>query len=295
VFTAPLAMNASQYWDVGPGGVTVGTIATNGFLLEIAGSGTARLTGSVSGTGGVALSGHRLEMTGSSGYTGGTWVHGGTLALSGTLGGTAGVVVGASGTFAGTGRSLVGPISGAGWVEPGASAGILTAPAVSPAAGLDFAFELTGTGAPTWSNAVASVNDVLRLTDLATPFTTSLAAVNAVDVFFGVASFGFNDTFLGGFFTDKSGDFLSSVQSATLNYFVLGDGLGLARFYGGQGYYAVDPSLVTLSTVAVASADFAGGTVSNGQVTQFIVVPEPAALMLLGIAVPWLLRRRVAA
>ena len=38
-----------------------------------------------------------------------------------------------------------------------------------------------------------------------------------------------------------------------------------------------------VSTVSVASANFAGGTVTNGQVLQFAVVPEPATLGLVAV------------
>lgn len=80
-FTAPITLGTSQYWNVGPGGVTVASVNTGtaGYLLEIDGSGTARITGTVSGAGGIAVSGRRLELTGSNSFTGGTWVHAGTL------------------------------------------------------------------------------------------------------------------------------------------------------------------------------------------------------------------------
>jgi hypothetical protein len=52
-FTATLALGDHQFWDVGPGGLTTAAIDTRGRLLEIAGSGTAVIAGSVVGTGGV--------------------------------------------------------------------------------------------------------------------------------------------------------------------------------------------------------------------------------------------------
>ena len=78
-----IVLGASQYWNVGPGGVTAAAIDTGtaGYLLEIDGSGTARFTGTISGSGGIALTGQRLDLTGSNTFTGGTWVHGGTLSL----------------------------------------------------------------------------------------------------------------------------------------------------------------------------------------------------------------------
>lgn len=288
-FSAAVAFGDTQYWDVGAGGVTAAAIATNGWLLEIAGSGTARITGSVSGTGGLALSGHRLELTGSSSYTGGTWVHGGTLVVNGTIAASSGVSLDAGARLGGSGR--VAAISGAGLVGPGNSPGILTAPSVNPAGGLDFAFELTQEGPPVWGDATSSANDVLRLTDATTPFASSLSAANSIDVYLAATSLANGDTFQGGFFTDKSSSFLTSVQNATFTYYVLGNGLGTDAVYNGQGYYLLDtdfwPSFeeVIVSTVSVASATFADGTVTNGQVMQFAVVPEPTSLSLAAIGV----------
>ena len=81
---------------------------------------------------------------------------------------------------------------------------------------------------------------------------------------------------------------------------VRADGLGTAKTYNGQGYYLLDTSFwpsyetVNVSTVSVASANFADGTVTNGQVMQLVVVPEPAAigLAVLGVALAAVVRRR---
>ena len=296
-FSAGLVLGDHQYWDVGAGGVTAAAINTSGKLLEIAGSGTARITGAVSGTGGLALSGHRLELSGSSSYTGGTWVHAGTLEVNGVIAASSGVALDAGAVLGGTGR--VSAISGAGLVGPGNSPGILTALSVAPAGGLDFGFEFTQEGAPLWATGTASGNDVLRLTD-PTPFTTTLGASNAIDVYLGMTSLSLGDTFQGGFFTDASSNFLSSIQNAAFTYYVLGNGAGTAKTYNGQGYYLLDTSFwpsfetVTVSTVSVASANFADGTVTSGQVMQLVVVPEPAAigLALLGMALAAAVRRR---
>lgn len=284
-FSASLTLGDHQYWDIGAGGVTAATINTNGKLLEIAGSGTARITGAVSGTGGLALSGHRLELTGSSSYTGGTWAHAGTLVVDGNIAASSGVAVDAGAALGGSGR--VSAISGAGMVAPGNSPGILTATSVDPSGGLDFGFEFGKTGAPIWATGTASGNDVLRLT-AGPPITTALGAGNAINVYFNVASLALNDTFQGGFFTDASAEFLSSIQNAAFTYYVLGNGAGTATTYGGQGYYLLDTSFwpafdeVLVSTVSVPIADFADGTVTNGRVMQLVVVPEPGAI---GLAV----------
>jgi len=80
---APITLGTSQMWNVGPGGVTAAAVntGTTGFLLEIDGSGTARIAGPISGAGGLALSGQRLELSGSNSFSGGTWVHAGTLSI----------------------------------------------------------------------------------------------------------------------------------------------------------------------------------------------------------------------
>ncbi len=298
-FSANLVLGDHQVCDVGTGGVTAATINTSGKLLEIAGSGTARITGAVSGTGGLALSGHRLELTGSSSYTGGTWVHSGALVVDGNIAASSGVAIDAGAGLGGTGR--VSTISGAGMVGPGNSPGILTATSVSPSGGLDFAFEFTKNGAPIWATGTASGNDVLRLTATSSPFTTALGSANAVDVYLSATSLALGDTFQGGFFTDASASFLSSIQNAAFTYYVLGNGAGTAKTYNGQGYYLLDTSFwpsfesVTVSTVSVASANFADGTVTNGQVMQLVVVPEPAAigLAVLGVALAAVVRRRM--
>lgn len=308
--TAPVTLGASQYWDVGPGGVTAGAINTAGFLLEVAGSGTATITGNVSGAGGVALSGSRLEMNGTSSYTGRTWVHSGTLVVNGSIASSSGVTINPGGSLivngsiptaggivvpAGSalgGSGVVGAVSGAGSVDPGNSPGILTTPSVNPTGGLDFNFEFTQLGNPTWSNASASGNDVLRLTDASTPLTASLTSNNTIAVYLDVASISFGDTFRGGFFTDRDVDFLSSLENATFSYFLADPGGSIS--YNGVTYdpYA-GPLTFDWSTVSV-TADFSGGS-STGFVSQFMAVPEPSTWVLLAVATAgaaWVRRRR---
>lgn len=275
-FTAPITLGASQYWDVGSGGVTAGAIATGGNLLEVAGTGTAILSGDVSGAGGVALSGTRLEMSGTSSYTGGTWVHAGTLVVNGSIATSSGVTVNAGGTLAGSGT--VAAISGAGMISPGNSPGILTAPSVNPGGGLDFAFEFTQTGSPTWGSTTASGNDVLRLTDLSTPFVSALTSGNEVDVYLDVGSLTIGDTFRGGFFTDLNTDFLATLENATFNYF-LASGTGSVTYNSVTYDPYTGPLSFDWSTVS-ETATFSGGS-QTGFVSQFVVVPEPVTWALL--------------
>jgi autotransporter-associated beta strand protein len=243
----------------------------------------------LTGSGGITKTGTGSLVVGvDAAYTGATAVNAGTLRVGGALSGTSGVTIAAGALLAGSG-TVAATIGGAGTIGPGNSPGILTALQADPSAGLDFDFEFTQANAdPTWSNATASVNDVLRLTDSVAPFTASLAAPNNVNVFLGVSSLTQGDTFTGGFFTDASADFLATVQAATFVYYVEGNGGGSAITSNGTSYYSLaqfDPSLsIDVSTVQIGSANFSSGTITNGYSTEFVVVPEPGSLVALGLA-----------
>jgi len=233
-----------------------------------------------------------LTLSGTSSYAGATTVETGKLVVNGSIAASSGVSLAAGTSLAGSG--VVSVLSGAGSVNPGNSPGILTAESIDPSAGTDFAFELTSLGSPDYSNATASLNDVLRLTG-ETPSTAALTSENVVDLYFGVSSLSAGDVFRGGVYVDVAEDasglaaFLAAVEGATYNYYVLGDGAG-THAYGGVGYYTLDEFNAAnatayefaMSTVADAAA-FAGGGTVNGGVMQFAVVPEPNALVLLAI------------
>jgi len=289
----------------------VGTITGAAFGLTVGGSGNTVLN-SILGTttGGLVKDGTgKLMLSAVNTYTGATTVTAGTLVVNGSLASTAGLNV-ASGAFLGGSGSLASTIAGAGLVGPGNSPGILTALAVNPSAGTDFSFEMTGTGAPVWSVASASVNDVLRLTSASSPFTSPLDGSNAVNIYFQVASLAVGDTFQGGFFTDATlaqSNLLTNVSAERFNYFVKGDGSG-SSVYNGVNYYtwsdySARPGSgitdVAMSTRTVASANFATGTVTNGQVVELVIVPEPDTIIFAGIGIgmaAWSIwkRRRIA-
>jgi autotransporter-associated beta strand protein len=157
---------------------------------DIADSGTSKVN--------VTVRGGTWTIASNASYTGQTRVDGGTLLVDGSVVGTSGMTVLAGGRLGGAG-SIGTALTGAGLVSPGNSPGILTATQLDPTGGLDQAFEFTATGSPTYGNAAASVNDVLRLTDATTPFATSLSFGNVIDVYFDVATLTAGDTFKGGF------------------------------------------------------------------------------------------------
>ncbi len=240
-----------------------------------------------------------LSLAGDNSYTGTTTVDAGALVVNGALSGTSAVRVNSGGVLGGTGV-VNATVGGAGLVAPGASPGILTVTQVDPTESLGFAFEFTGVGNPVWSAAEASINDVLRITDAATPFAAALTTDNIVNVYLDVADVTAGDSFLGGFYTDATEDFIDSIDDevATYNYYIRGDGNGNAVTYNGKSYYSLDDwkswVWMELSTPTVALADFATGNVLNGRASQFSVVPEPGAclpaLLAMTILLAW--RRR---
>ncbi|MFM8984913.1 MAG: PEP-CTERM sorting domain-containing protein, partial [Planctomycetia bacterium] len=168
--------------------------------------------------------------------------------------------------------------------------GILTAQSVNPTAGLDFNFEFTGTGSPDYAATAASINDVLRITG-STPFMSSLSATNGnvVNVYFDVGALVGGEVLRGGFYTDGAGDFLSSIQNATFNYWVAGSG---SHIYNSGTYVPLatyNPALlVDVTTTPQTTGTFADGTQLGGQVSTFtvaVVVPEPSTLALAALGI----------
>lgn len=270
------------------------------------GSGTATVTGG----GSLAIGNYSANQQGTFLYSppisGNTPDFAGTLAVTGSVAvevyhampTTTVRLADAASSLGGNGR--VGAITGVGTVSPGTSPGILSADSFDLSEGADAVFEFTASGSPVWGNAGASVNDVLRLTG-EFPFAGSTATgANVVNLLLNVGSPAPGD-YIGGFFADGATDFAATLAGANVNVFVKGDGLGTAFSRDGVSYYSLleyDPTFTaTFGTVFVATADFAGGTVS-GYSTSISVVPEPRGLALgcsavaLGLVIAALRRRR---
>ena len=291
--------------------LTVGSGNADGnFSGTLINGGVATLALTKTGTGTQTLSGVNT-------YTGATAVNQGTLAVNGTgsINNSASLTINSgatfrynsstaltissanitnNGTIAGSGNLTGITLGGTGSVDPGNSPGILTATATDPSGGLDYNFEMTSAAntLPTWSNAAASGNDVLRLTDATAPFTGSLGVTNVISLYFGIGiTPTVGDVFTGGFYTDKNSDFLSAISSATFQYYVYNGVSGTP--YNGTFYDVYTGPSISVSTFQVDSANFAGGpAVLNGYVTQFTVVPETSTTLLGALGVLALLRRR---
>ncbi len=195
---------------------------------------------------------------------------------------------------------IAGPISGNGMVSPGfQTPGILTAQAVDGALGTRFDFGFS-TELPDYLNPGDSLNSILYLTG-ETPFASALDLDNTIRLFIAAETLLQTSTYLGGFFTEA--DSLESIEGANFEYYILGDGFGLAATYNGDGYY----SLAQFNALQDSDFSFVLGSLEqfqialpgteenfvDGHITTFTVIPEPssAALLLFASLGLWKLRR----
>jgi autotransporter-associated beta strand protein len=278
-------------------GIMIGSLEGTGFVslgannlsvgsnnLSTTFSGTAQDGGNTGGTGGslTKIGNGTWTLSGTNSYTGATNVNAGSLIVDGSIAASSGVTVNAGAVLGGHG--VVSNISGAGTIAPGNSPGILTASSVDASAGINFDFEFTQIGSPTYSNAANSGNDLLHLTG-GSPFLSALTSTNQITIDFSGAALAAGQLYRGGFFTDIPTD-TSLVSNAAFVY------LGL------NGFDVHFDGFVTEN-----SANFESGVVLNGSVLQFDIegtgstVPDTASsLLLLSLALVPLLglqRRRV--
>ncbi len=235
------ASNTYTRGTVVSAGSLVGTTAslqgaiTNNAAVTFNQSTVGTYSGAMSGSGSLSKTGiGRLSLSGSSSYNGATTVSAGELNLSGGSIANSAVTVASGASLSGYGS--VGTIGGAGAINPGNSPGILTTPQVNPSGGTTFNFEMTGT-APTYNNASNSVNDLIQITG-GTPFSQALAAGNGINIYFSGDALFTGSTavqYQGGFFTDQSASFASSISSATYNYYSAN--ASGTNSYNGVNYY----------------------------------------------------------
>ena len=156
---------------------------------------------------------------------------------------------------------------GSGVISPGSNVGILTLDAIDPGDGVAFDFDFTATGAPSFSTASASVNDLIRMTD-ATPWTSALSSSNQIRIFINSLSLANGQILKGGLFTDHAADFWSLIENATFSVFTTDP--GGSTDHNGQSYSLYDgPLTFSFSTVA-QEADFGSGTIS-GRILQILI------------------------
>ena len=289
--------------------VDTGTVNVSSGEYKLGGNDTVGSL-AASGTGVVTVaSGTTLTANGNSSITGSARATGGTVAIANnsnlTLANsstttTSDLSIGSGSTLAGSGGTS-GQIKGSGLLSPGNSPGILTSGSVDLTGGIDFAFEFTAAGAPTYSMATNSKNDLLHLTSGSTPFSGSFSADNTVSFYFNDAGLSASlasvtpTTYMGGFFVDTQNfNIAGLLSSATLQYFIAAAN-GTTSF-NGVNYDLMSNEVadrIILSNVNQSGADFTTGTV-NGTVLGVMAVPEPSALSLLAIGLGGLamLRRR---
>ena len=253
-------------------------------------------------------SGRTLTANGNSSITGSARATGGTVAVANnsllnlansSTTTTSELSIGSGSTLAGTGGTS-GQIKGSGLLSPGNSPGILTSGSVDLTGGIDFAFEFTAAGAPNYSLAGNSKNDLLHLTSGSTPFSGSFSAENTVSFYFNDAGLSASlasvtpTTYLGGFFVDSSSfDIAGLLSNATKQYFIAA--AGGSTSFNGVNYSLMSNEVaerIILSNVNQSGANFATGAV-NGTVLGVMAVPEPSSgsLLLAGIGSLLVLRR----
>jgi fibronectin-binding autotransporter adhesin len=256
-------------------------VLTDGDGVFVAQGGNLVVSGPISGSYGLLKSGaHALTLSGSNTYTGATLVNAGTLIVNGTISSTAGVTL-AGGTGLGGHGTIAGLVSGSGTVSPGNSPGILTINQLNASANMNFNFEFTQLGSPTYSSPTASGNDVLRITNAA-PFVVNLGLTNTVNLYVTAPLLvGQTNVLRGGFYTDRNLAFDGAITGAVFNLYI-----------NNQPHFT---NLLYVTTVNDPAFSQNGWVMEFGVlgVETLTVIPEPSALLLmLGGAVTLYYSRR---
>ena len=170
--TGAIAMSDGTTLGLAEGVSVANDLTLGGAVTFDLASGSATLSGVLSGTGAIAFSGGRISLTGdSSAFTGATVVNG-TLAVNGLLGGSVTVVNG--GTLKGSGTVGSTTVAAGGTVAPGNSIGTLTVNGtLAFASGSTYAVEIDNTGA----------SDLILVTGTATLGGATVAVTKAAGAY----------------------------------------------------------------------------------------------------------------
>jgi fibronectin-binding autotransporter adhesin len=218
----------------------------------------------VVGTGGIVKQGPgTMALTSPANtYSGGTNVLGGGLLVQGAV--TGDVSLGAGTRLGGVG-TIAAAIKGAGRVNPGNLTGVMQADSIDSSSGLDFLFEFSQLGSPTYFFRDFSGNDVLYLSGSTGPaFASPLTGENQITAdFSGFFGLEIGQKFRGGLFATAANlaAFKGNVENATFSF------TGLS-------------GLVTDFDVEVVpeTADF-GLSFIDGYTLEFTAIPEPGTLI----------------
>jgi hypothetical protein len=261
----------------GDGDFNFGTATTSNSMIGVS-------TGSTIDKGGAGT----LSIGGVNDFAGTTKISGGTLALlsNGAIANSPTIIVGASTTFdvsgvsggyslgaaqtlSGTGN-VVGSMSVAGTLSPGASPGIMTTGSQTWVNGGDYTFEmLDATG------AAGTGFDQIQITG-----TLDLSSLTA-------GGFGINLFSLSSISPDVSGDALNFDNTIDQSWAILTTTGGIT------GFDAANFALSSAGfTNALGGGAFSLSATPNNLVLNFTAVPEPGAALLGGLGMLALLRRR---
>ena len=299
VWDGALIVSNATGSGTGTGPVTVGTatLGGTGFIngpVTLTGDSTLTSTGTLTINNTLTVQGLANQLEAGTVLTSGdvTIDPGAVFIINGTLGGDLGSLI-IHGTLMGKGTiNKLCIIEAGGMLSPGSPSTIQSmAQILNAEAPRNFSFEI-GAAEPNYASPSNSLNDLIRLTNEAAPFAdatgstpVALTADTVIDVYFL-----WSDPALGEYKAEffAASDFTEAISDATFRYWRL-DPRG-ACLHNGNFFSPLDSSLVDWSVVP-ETATF-NGAPSSGYITEFTVVPEPAALALLALGSLALLSRR---